>query len=984
MAMARDMSCTTVFMLLPSIVERFEVTKTTGLRIAIQEDLRPSLRKLQDVQQTQGAQVVIGECWIAFGRFLLHLFIPDTPIDPAGLKRCSDDYWERERSTVEMQLELHKAFARCTDGDERNGTIRYLESLLSTMPAPSAERAPRFAGSRANINRLHMFWSEVHQFLSQVLSPQKISAYLATAMSGDSAAPMHEQVLQNSLATFCQRLSTVYSDFADINGPLQHALLAARLGLRVVTHAQISKSVTQDGEALLHTALLAFPSVQSAELLRTQSSEATSSASFAMVLARLSAISFETQLGGEVKDCFADIEHVYEQALGLWLIDQARTEEAERQAQSLYRRKDDGNLNEAEEEEEEFLSIFPEFEDILDSEGTKVEQTTRRRKTLIDSSAASSLFTMHQELFLTTGSHLTAAAARFQDQRRVIVTNLLEAEVAAWSDNVDGDSIPFQVRLLHDHLSALDRNSRLSGRPYDFYFDENVPEAKKAVETMRTLMQRLDVIIREWPEQMVLQHLKNRCEVVMKLSLHSPLAKILSALEHLLSSIDDWEMYANRDNSLKAHQQVIIALVVDWRRLELSSWQGLLNSQTIAFEAGTSDWWFRLYDASIRGILKLAENDVEDDSAITEFLDKLVPLLDEFMSSSPVGQFKSRLRLLESMQIYANMLADYLNDHRSLATRRVHKVLCNTARYYSHFDARVSKSLSEQRKVHEKDIRNFIKLASWKDVNIHALKQSAQKTHRQLYKVIRKFREVLRQPVLPLLEPGVSDTVDTSSAAPDSAATMSIVSAVHEPTFPALSDAAQPAHLQNIDKTFRNFDILIRDRLVSFMEAHSAGAAEGLAEDIISVSKSLASVAIPTNVDAARRTKLAKNLLNRKRKAWSDLLKELKRAGFSANVKPEVLEQNHSKRHLREQPVLRSSARNFGAVVKSEEYLHRVSGLLPQLRQALSDHHPDLSTRELQRAVMHIEHNFFAALQTRSSYVAHFVIQRRILILLLA
>lgn len=155
--------------------------------------------------------------------------------------------------------------------------------------------------------------------------------------------------------------------------------------------------------------------------------------------------------------------------------------------------------------------------------------------------------------------------------------------------------------------------------------------------------------------------------------------------------------------------------------------------------------------------------------------------------------------------------------------------------------------------------------------------------------------------------------------------------------------------------------------MVLFVNTHQPETVESLSEDIIAVSKALSSVPIPTNVDAARRIKLAKNLLTRKRKAWSDFMKELKRAGFSANVKPEILQQNQSRRYLREQPYLPSAAEKYPVAFKGEEYLHRVSSLLPLLRQALSDHHSDLSTRDLQRALMHIEHTFFVSLQTRFS-----------------
>lgn len=956
------------------MVEKCELSSNAALRRAIEDHLKPTFSCLQTVQNIESVQLLVGQCWIAFGRFLLNLYVPDTPIDPAALKRCSDEYWTQERTVIDTQLQLHRAFAKRTDGDDHNGTIRYLERLLSEMPSPAhSTTPPHLPQSRGEISRLHMFWSEVHQFLSQVLSHQKVEGYVALIQSGDSAASMREQVLQKSLSTFCQRLGAVYADFDDMNGPLQLSLLAIRLGLRVLTHTRLQAGSAQGSATPLYTALLAFPTVASAESLRSHGVVSESSRSaFALVLARLTAISFEVQLSGDVQKHIHDIAQSYEQALGLWLIDQARMEEAEREAQTLYRRKDDGNLNEAEEEEEEFLELFPQFEDVLDNDETKTQRTENKpkRKSLVDAVSATRLFTTHLELFMRSGEQVTGASDRLFQDRTSLVSVFVDSEIASWPDTLDTFSAPFQARLLHDRLSALGRAVHPPYRPYDFYVDENVPEARKAIEALRDLLRRLDVLIGEWPDQMVLQHLRDRCEIVMAFSLHSPLAKILSALESLLGNIDDWEMYAHKGNSLRAHQQVLIGLVVHWRRLELTCWRGLLASQAIGFESSASDWWFRLYDASIRGILSVIDDsaDSEDrDAAIADFLDKLIPLLDDFLTSSPLGLFTPRLRLVDSMHSYAHELSKASDGHRSAALHRVDRVLRSTVVYYSQFEAKVTKSLSDQKKVLEKNIHDFIKLASWKDVNIHALRQSAQKTHRQLYKVIRKFRELLRQPVTAFLELGTADVVD-SSAITVAQASRTPPSDVVEPSFPSWpSTDERPAHLANIPKTFRNFDILILDRITPFVKSRPADNVEGLATDIISVSKSLSIVSIPTNVDAARRTKLHKNLLTRKRKAWSDLLKELKRAGFSANVKPELLQENHSRRHLREQPVMPPTVVKFATAVKGEEYLHRVLGLLPQLRQSPADHHSDISTRELQRALMFIEHNFSVGLQTRAS-----------------
>ncbi|KAJ7727643.1 hypothetical protein DFH07DRAFT_999822 [Mycena maculata] len=97
---------------------------------------------------------------------------------------------------------------------------------------------------------------------------------------------------------------------------------------------------------------------------------------------------------------------------------------------------------------------------------------------------------------------------------------------------------------------------------------------------------------------------------------------------------------------------------------------------------------------------------------------------------------------------------------------------------------------------------------------------------------------------------------------------------------------------------------------------------DNLAIDIIITTKELAAVAI-VSTPAEKQEKQQKALMVRKRKAWSDILKELKRAGFAVNVKPDVLREQSDARWIREQPILQSSSAAAEAsvtVTKGEDY----------------------------------------------------------------
>jgi midasin len=490
---------------------------------------------------------------------------------------------------------------------------------------------------------------------------------------------------------------------------------------------------------------------------------------------------------------------------------------------------------------------------------------------------------------------------------------------------------------------------------------------RKAVQLVGRLARRLQVLAEEWPEQMVLQHLSDRCAVIFSMNLNSPIVRVIAALEGLLLHTADWESYANRDNSLKSFQSEITDLIIVWRRLELSCWAQLLQTQAVAFSDGASVWWFRLYEVLVPGARAALNEDRQSgtSTAVDNHALGVIALLDKFVSSSPLGQFSARLRLLRSFSRYLSLLSSTSADYPEL--ERLSRILASMSERYALVESSVLGSLDSQRAKLETNIRDFIKLASWKDVNVHALKSSAQHTHRQLHRCIRKFRAILRQPCLPLLsspEAQHAASVEIPHSDAESIATFAraFLDALPPPPFTPTSTP-----LQNLPSTFAKFQKLLVS-LRSELAHQYSSALNDLAVEIITTSKELAEETPGTlNEDNA---KAVKALLSRKKRAWGELLKELKRIGFSNNVRPDILARQHSL------PALHSLAllpRNpplpelaVQAVNKIEGYHFRLLVTMPELRESLRTHHEDLSTRELQRGIGFVESALSVAIEGRT------------------
>ncbi|KAF9262903.1 hypothetical protein L218DRAFT_369849 [Marasmius fiardii PR-910] len=944
--------------------------KHQGFVNAVESHLQPPLRRLA-IGSDSRSHILhsIGWCWVSIGLMILDLFVPNVPVDPIAVQNCSKDYWEQEQSRYSTEIALHLQLEETITGNKNSHVTAYVRGHLNE--AIRRLRGHPVSHRRRDISLLHKFWAEVQQFQQQILLPSRINTLIHLFWENLALAQQQEEVLQKSISGFSQRLETVYEDFVDIVLPIQQALFTLKTGLRTIRQS----SADGDIDDRLGVSLSAFPSIRSSELVLSQPGsvhESDDISAFQHVLLACASIALRTSTGVSLVTHFSSLDIIYEQALRLWKIDRSREEEREKTSQSLYKNGSSSHqaLSDAEIEQAEFMELFPSFEAVL----SEPSQTSEKPKALsyVSEADARRLVNMHEKIcFFHLRDGVDEEDSHYHNMRTELLS-ILSSHSDNLTEAVDHDSLFLQLSLLDDRFAML-LDPTSAQKSYNFYLHTNIPQTRKAVDIVQQLKSRLDCLIQEWPDQMVLQHLESRCIAFLALDLHSPLAKILSALEQLLLQTEDWEMYANRDNTLKPNRAAIVNLIVEWRRLELSSWRALLENQAAEFEAGVSYWWFQLYNALIRGPSDAWARSMDGEGhEVSKYLNDLIPLLDDFIRGSPLGQFQARMRLLRSFEIYCGHYSGSTANGKPVFAQ-VRNVIHTTHGYFSLFSDPLATYLATYRSSLESDILNLIKLASWKDVNVHALKQSAQRTHHQLYKIVRRFREVLREPVVSRLVPpivaGTEGQLTLAELPPFSYMSGREVQSIYAPVTSNLTQAKS---------TYIRFSQLIHSRVRPFVASKTGNALDEFAVDIIVTSKELAATSLPSIPE--KREKHAKALLNRKRKAWSDLLKELKKAGFSSSVKQEILLQNTSLRWTRDQPIILGDS---PPIRKAENYLHRLNGSLPGLRASLTNHHTDLGTRELQRGIMLLESAYSMAVDSRKQYVEYIDSYKSIYLMLL-
>ncbi|ORY30348.1 hypothetical protein BCR39DRAFT_598381 [Naematelia encephala] len=889
----------------------------------------------------------IGDLWVSTAHFLFEAYVTNIPIDPAVRRTLLEEVVDLRATLLDEERSAVEAAEIAIKGVADSNRMRRLQARQSSLTAEKTAFGPR-AHRETNAARLAVLFSEVHTFVGETFSQAKMAQLAAAIRSSASQSQQREDSFQQSTAAFAHRLRANFSDFNDLIEPIIFGILCAKFGLRCLARHTELRSTEQSGYL---SAALSFPTSRVSSALRAIDGPVKDGVSTQLLLTTAAALQMESREERNVQLPYLSqhLSNLY----GMWSATRLQEAEDAQAAESLYRvRKTDMEvLSDQEEEEKEFAELFPTYEDLsVETIAKKVSDRTDISPKFSNPHVAA----FHKLVLAVANSSKEPVVNVMRDAIEELLGNSFDHR--AFDESFDQHTLAHQVRLLHRRLMEV----QVRPEKVNFYLSSNIVEIRKAHSLVFRLASRLDKLIDEWPEQMVLQHIRDRCQQVLALDIRSPVAKMLSALEQLLVHTDDWEGYANRDNSLKSFQTEASDLIVSWRRLELSSWMRLLDDQFEQYIGGDDEWTLRLYGTLIHGASAASD--------ISKHIESTLPMLATYLSSSSIGRFQSRVQVLEAFQSLALELGAQ-STGTSQHLLRVSFMLYNVIRNARLFATRVGESLQTQRSVIDKAIKDFVKLASWKDVNVFALKASAQKSHRQLHRSIRKFRDILQQPVAPILsdfnsicpqDPPVSTTQMMKPLVmpldPDTAA------------FRASGRASVPhsAPLQRLDETFSKFASI----LSSTGDDISGNLGTELDEMTVEIIETSAMLARSTPSTLTKdNTKIVNNLAARKRKAYADLLKALRSCGFSQNVRADMLQRQQSTTWMSERPSLDlaclSDVLEPTQVHKLEDYHHRVAILMTGLRAAFNGHNAEIASQDLQRGIGYTESLLATALTQR-------------------
>ncbi|KFA48162.1 hypothetical protein S40293_06892 [Stachybotrys chartarum IBT 40293] len=909
------------------------------LRQVMKDHFIPAIAALSAVTASPSQTTYLSAlAWLHFSIGAILLYVPDRAYDPQLRPRMERELFQEVQKLWNDETSALRLFERSFTGQSTNARIELIERQITELgPLPDAIQ-PVFRPDHSELGQLQAEFSNI----LKIVVGGGLASIMKNLESDPAQAKVEIKFMRENLERLLDRLGARFEAYQDITQPAINLLRCLLVGLSLCD-AVSAAAIKSGTESLLK--VTPFWGGSSSDI--RPGPFVQNNFEFLSLLNVVAAIEGIQNVQEDMREAmFECFHHLYDD----WNKKlEADRKEAEAQA-SLYRFR--GSLEDEEEiDAQEFNDLFPTYDD--EDQNT---QPSKNRELVRNTSIK--VAEAHRLLFLEK----PAPQSSMYDLC-MAVGNRVNSDLAD-QPNVDQHinkrMLPSTILLLSETMDTL--GATLTEKKYSFYTDPNMSEVHQLVSLADKIKTRFRELqsVDEIGHMQPLADVLEACDKLLELLHTEPLAKILPKVEHLHGFIYEWQFggWASRTHSVLPLHDALTDTIIRWRRLELSTWANLFDMEQRKCEDDAYSWWFIAYQVVIAVPLTL----VNSASDLQSYAVSLIQNLELYFSSAIIGQFKPRVALLKQLRNHLRLLT----SNYPVLDVILHAV-SNFIQYYQRYESVTNEIIHKGRVPIEKKMKDVLLLASWKDTNINALRESARKSHQKLFRLVRKFRGVLGQEMKSVIAHGPPEESNRPEThvpspraeyqAPDDA--LELV----KQSLPGWIDSHR--RLANSSKT-----VSIMTRIMKAPDM-TVSIARTMDDFVDGVNKAMAELRAETPSQLTDENKeLIKHLKTRKRKLFADTLRDLRTMGIKYNLAQDRLSAQDSLStvlatigHLAPKKFVSSPA---------EYYFHKVLDIVPKARLAANDHSEDLTSSEISRSIGFAEGMLHELISQRRLLVAAF------------
>ncbi|KAJ3255785.1 hypothetical protein HK103_006043 [Boothiomyces macroporosus] len=931
-----------------------------------------------------------GMLWVSYAYCFINTYIPDFPMDPVEGRKAKIHFLSKEMDELISELLIEQEYQFVTFGN--SNVYGHQEQMDRIQNIQTEQKKLKFKMPlRPEISQMKNLYLEMQNLKNNVLSDQAINN-IASALHGSKVGSDKEDSLQELLGSIAKRLQAKYPHYSDLLHPLLLSIYHMKYGFRFLKQKDwcgknhLAEGIMEDQLQFvkLYDEDRIMKILENIEKLPTQNTQQIQSKLSVHLGYLKQALSFKSTFSTRNKHLHTMIHQQFNSIVNLWSFAEEQRLAKIEQDQSLYKARVNEFQTSDEFDEEEFLKLFPDFQQEFADLDIDPDSELQSKP-----SATPQVFSVFSE---KVSWHICDLFDRLNSEN----SRLFSKEWSSSYENLFDTAVtlsqqysiipPGSVDILCRsgflvaakwHIDRLTHPLELNDKLYDFYNDSNVYQARKLKPVILSYESALNKALAHWPSHAVLNNLALICRRIISFPVTSPIMKLLTGLELLLVKSEDWENYSSKEFSLKSELLEVTNLIIQWRKLELETWRELLEIENRKCSERAAAHWFHLWKI----VIGLAGNK-EADLAANDICKDVLQSLDEFLVTSSIGEFKARMKMIES---FRNYMQSTNSIHNGIAIIEfVQNALNNVHAFYQQFVPMIDQSIEQIRKPILKELREYVKIATWKDINVFALKESAKRTHHHLNKFVKKYRLELQLRVkeiiaryhenMPVLKP--IEKIDSTVGKLQSSALVFVSNlSIDSQDFGAKLQEGRLSQLQNLYEKSKHFALEISAN-VQYIDTISN--LNEFGTTIIDRIKEFQSI----NSSLSAESKTAKGQKMIRKKALVDLLKALTFIGLNSRCSQKyIAHQDSVYMHSHPEPEftqLVEATEKYGIASNSVDlkpildradiYYCRNIARLGAVRKLLSSHSPDISTLEMEKFVAYLDDLLHMSLDQRAVF----------------
>ncbi|KAL8831495.1 MAG: hypothetical protein Q9191_000836 [Dirinaria sp. TL-2023a] len=912
----------------------------------VSQFLNPALESLGSAQEHHFAgrrQQALGStacAWVNFFTGCLILYTPERPADPASRPLIERDRYRNRTFKLQTKLDALVTYEKAFTGGTTNLRCQDIQQKLYAL----GEEPHVSAVARPLISQIRNLQTVFNTILQSVVSKLPGEEALQSFISGDASQRPLVELIRSNVVPLIEQLSKnfrVYEDITSITiGLLQG--LDAGFALSIMAH---SRAGAQNFEATTICDCTPFLRLRPDSVVFAKL-ENERDQNDGLRLTRLQSFTVINTIDCTWKRSAAhtacELFHGFYTDWKQRLSD-GQKENAARSALYRYRGRSDG-------EDKDLESLKELFND---AESSVVEEAKTGSLTHDPRMLSQTLAGLQRDMFETNQatSHrilrLLSSTSRYiaalpVDESRVFPTEEL---------------LPLLILTLGEYQKKL-RSTPPTPNDGNFYTDENPREAQELLTVVERLQAKFIGLQRAWPEHATIGDVLKTSRELLETRRAAPVARLLTKAEQLHGFVYEWQAVASREYSAAMLYDQLTDILLRWRRLELSTWARLLDMEDKKCRDDVDAWWFVTYEVIIAAPMSIIVAG-QDLRLHTEQL--IATLIDEVMTTS-LGHFNPRLQLISLFVGHVELISENFHE-----MRRISNALRNFLSFYQRFTDFVVEAIHKGRQSFEKELQEILLLASWKDTNINALRDSAKRSHQKLFKVVRKYRALLAQSAGQTLRRWApSNTSYLSPQVLSATGSIPVDTAALRVCEESLPEwATKPPRLRHPETTT---NIMATKCALPPWAIEAVSHLHEYAADTVANIETLRSET-PSSLNSDN-DNAVKHLRTRKRKMLTDTLKDMRQMGLKSNVTSDVLTPQSSLSSILASCSASSSSQAADVMSVAELCLNQVLDHLPEIRN--TKYSEDLSHEEVTRSVGYLESSVSILLGQRAALASGF------------